>query len=70
RLIIGLQQLLAETEAQTIVKQLQEDMLDFIKIRPLLIDLLCFIENNVPEKEISEAAEVLGNRLKNLRVFE
>jgi putative DNA methylase len=69
RLIIGLQQLLAETEPAVVVGQIQEDLPDFLEIRPLLIDMLSFIERKSPEQEVRDAAEVLGGRLKNLRAF-
>lgn len=67
RLIIALQQMLAETEPQTIIGQLQAEMADFREARPILIDLLAFIERKAPEPEVHTAAEVLGARLKNLR---
>lgn len=67
RLIIGVQQVLAETEPQAIISQLQAEMVDFLEARPLLVDLLAFIERKAPEPEVRTAAEVLGARLKNLR---
>ncbi len=67
RLIIALQQMLAETEPQTIISQLQAEMADFLEVRPILIDLLACIERKAPEPEVHTAAEVLGARLKNLR---
>ena len=68
RLIIALQQMLAETEPQTIISQLQAEMADFLEVRPILIDLLACIERKTPEPEVRPAAEVLGARIKNLRV--
>ena len=69
RLIIGLQQLLAETEPQVVISQLQAELPDFMDIRPLLVDILGFIERKAPEPEVRDAAEVLGARLKNLRAL-
>ena len=69
RLIIGLQQLLAETEPQVVIGQLQEDLPEFLDIRPILIDMLAFIERKAPEPEARDAAEILGGRLKNLRAL-
>ena len=69
RLIIGLQQLLAETEPQVVVSQIQEDLPDFLEMRPVLIDMLFFIERKAPEQQVRDAAEILGGRLKNLRAF-
>lgn len=67
QLIIALQQLLKDTEAQVIVEQLRAEMADFLEARSLLVDMLAFIERKAPESEVRSAAEVLGARLKNLR---
>lgn len=68
-LIIGLQQILNEKAPQIIIAQLQGDLPDFIEVRPILLDILTFIENKAPEVATREAAEVLGARLKNMRAF-
>jgi adenine-specific DNA methylase len=70
RLIIALQQLLKDTEPQVIVDQLKHEMADFLEARPLLVDLLAFLERKSSEPEVRNAAEVLGARLKNLRFGE
>jgi putative DNA methylase len=70
RLIIALQQLLKDTEPQVIVDQLRHEMADFLEARPLLVDLLAFLERKSSEPEVRNAAEVLGARLKNLRFGE
>lgn len=67
QLIIALQQLLKDTEAQVIVEQLRAEMADFLEVRSLLVDMLAFMERKAPESEVRSAAEVLGARLKNLR---
>ncbi len=69
RLIIGLQQLLAETEPQVVIGQLQTELPDFTEARPLLIDMLSFMEKMAPEDEVRQAAETLGARLRNLRAL-
>ncbi len=68
-LIIGLQQILNEKELQTVISQLQADLPDFMEVRPILLDMLTFIENKAPEKATRDAAEVLGARLKNMRAL-
>ena len=68
-LIIGLQQLLAEVDPQTVIGQFQADLPDFMEIRVLLLDVLTFIENKAPEKATRDAAEVLGARLRNMRAI-
>lgn len=67
RLIIALQQMRADVEPHTIISQLQAEMADFLQARPLLVDLLAFVERKAPEAEVRTAAEVLGARLKNQR---
>lgn len=68
-LIIALQQILDEKDPQITITQLQTDLPDFIEVRPILLDILTFIENKAPEKATREAAEVLGARLKNMRAL-
>lgn len=68
-LIIALQQLFAEVEPQSIVKQLQIDLPDFMESRQILIDILKFIENKASDKKTRDAAEILSARLRNMRAL-
>lgn len=67
RIIIALQQMLKDTEPQVIVEQVKNEMADFLDARPLLVDMLAFIERKSTETAVRGAAEVLGARFKNLR---
>lgn len=67
RLIMALQQVLNETDPQVIIEQLKLEMVDFLAIRPLLVEMLAYYENCSSEERVRTAAEVLGARLKNLR---
>ena len=69
QLTIGLQQLLADTEPQAVISQLQADLPDFMEARPVLIDLLQFIQHKSLDDAVREVAEVLANRLQNLRAL-
>ncbi|MEZ8192068.1 anti-phage-associated DUF1156 domain-containing protein [Vibrio sp. 1F279] len=69
QLIIGLQQLSAEAEPQTVISHFQEELPDFMEIRPVLIDMLKFVENKAPEQTTRDVAEVLGARLRNMRAL-
>lgn len=69
QLTIGLQQLLAEVEPQVVIGQIQADLPEFMEARPLLIDMLAFIERKAAQKEVRDVAEVLGARMKNLRAL-
>ena len=70
RIVIALQQMLADVEPQTIVSQFQAELPDFLDVRPLLVDLLQFIERKAPDEAARNAAETLGARMKNLRFGE
>lgn len=70
RLVIALQQLLKDTEPQVIIEQLRAEMVDFLEARPLMVDMLGFLEKKSSEPEVRSAAEVLGARLRNLRFGE
>lgn len=67
RLVMALQQRLKDVEAQAIIDQIRHEMADFLEVRPLLADMLAFIERKSSEDEVRTAAEVLSARLKNLR---
>jgi adenine-specific DNA methylase len=69
QLIIGLQQLLAEVEPQVVIGQFQADLPEFMEARPLLIDMLAFVERKASQPDVRAAAEVLGARMKNLRAL-
>lgn len=69
RLIIALQQLIAEIEPQAVIRQLQLDLVDFMELRPVLIDLVKFIARKSNEIPIQEASEVLAGRLHNMRLL-
>ena len=60
---------MAETEPQVVIGQHQAEQPDFMEVRPLLIDMLGFMEKMAPEDEVKQAAEVLGARLRNLRAL-
>ena len=68
RVIMALQQLLAETEPQVVISQLQVDLPDFHEIRPVLIDLSDFISRKSSDQAVRDMAEVLTGRLRNLRL--
>ena len=69
QLIIALQQLLQETAPEAVISQLQMELPDFLEIRPLLIDILTFIEHKAPEQETRDAAEILGARIRNMQAI-
>lgn len=69
RLIIALQQLLKDTEPQVIVDQMRGEMADFLEVRPLLVDMLAFIECKSPEPEVRTAARGTGRALEEPAVW-
>lgn len=69
RLIIAFQQLIAETEPQAVIRQLQDDLADFMELRSVLIDLVEFLARTSNQTPVREAAEVLAGRLRNQRAL-
>ncbi len=67
QLFVQIQQLLADVEPKTVISYLQETMPDFFEVRPLLVDLLSFIEVKVSDQKVRDKAEILAARLKNMR---
>jgi adenine-specific DNA methylase len=68
RLITAIQQLCQNTKPQVIIDQLHDEITDFSEICSLLVDMLAFIECKSLELDVRAAAEILGARLKNLRL--
>ncbi|MDN7138070.1 DUF1156 domain-containing protein [Pseudidiomarina sp. 1ASP75-14] len=68
-IIIAIQQLQADVEPQVAIIQLRNDLPDFLEARPVLLDILQFIERKAPEQKTRDAAEVLGSRFKNMRAI-
>lgn len=68
RVVMALQQLLAETDPQVVINQMQEELPDFLDSRPLLMDLTHFISNKALDLDVRDAAEILTGRLRNLRL--
>lgn len=69
RLVIGLQQLMADIEPQVVVGQIQDEIPDYMEARPILIDILGFMEKNAPEQKVRDTAEILGARMRNQRAL-
>lgn len=68
-LIVAIQQLLEEVEPSAVIQQLQADLPDFMEVRALLIDMCRFIAEKSREATVRSTAELLGDRLKNLRAL-
>jgi putative DNA methylase len=68
KLFIAIQQLLADKEPQTVVAFLQNDVVDFLESRPLLIDMATFIAAKSRSHKVRAAAETLAARLSNQRL--
>lgn len=69
-LIIGLQQVLKETELKVVVSQLMEALPDFLEIRPKLIDIMTFLSHKTKNESVRAAAEVLAARMQNQRALD
>ncbi len=69
RLFIGIQQVRDEVEPQTVVQQISQDLPDFLAVRQNLVDMLRFLEAKCSDTDTREAAELLADRLQNLRAL-
>ncbi|MFM0033683.1 anti-phage-associated DUF1156 domain-containing protein [Paraburkholderia strydomiana] len=69
-LIIGLQQVLKETELKVVVSQLMEALPDFLEIRSKLIDIMTFLSHKTKNESVRAAAEVLAARMQNQRALD
>jgi len=69
RVIVGIQQVLAEVEPQTVVNQMSEELPAFLENRLALVDLLRFLEKKTQDANTRDAAELLANQIQNRRVL-
>lgn len=69
RLIIGIQQLRDEVDPQVVVQQISEELPDFLAVRQHLVNMLRFMQVKLASKESRDAAELLADRLQNLRAL-
>ena len=68
RLVLAMRQLLGGAEPGAVAAQLQNDMPDFLTARAQLAEMLSFVERRAAEKEVRDCAEILGARLRNMRL--
>lgn len=69
QLIIGVQQVLNEIGPQIVVQQLSQELPDFLSIRANLVDILRFLESKAEDQKTRDAAELLADRMKNLKAL-
>ena len=68
RLVLAMRQLFGGAEPGAVAAQLQNDMPDFLTARAQLAEMLSFVERRAAEKEVRDCAEILGARLRNMRL--
>ena len=68
RLVLAMRQLLGGAEPGAVAAQLQNEMTDFLTARAQLAEMLSFVERRAAEKEVRDCAEILGARLRNMRL--
>ena len=68
RLVLAMRQLLGGAEPGAVAAQLQNEMPDFLTARAQLAEMLSFVERRAAEKEVRDCAEILGARLRNMRM--
>ena len=68
RLVLAMRRLLGGAEPGAVAAQLQNEMPDFLTARAQLAEMLSFVERRAAEKEVRDCAEILGARLRNMRL--
>lgn len=64
-LVAAIQQLLNDIDIKAVVRQLAEDLPDYLEKRPILMDMARFLSVKSPHEEVRHWAEVLADRIGN-----
>jgi putative DNA methylase len=67
-LIIAIQEFMAEKEPEVVMANLRDALLEYLSLRPVLIDLLDFIAAKARQPDVRRAAEALSSRVRHQRL--
>lgn len=65
RLMVAIQQLLADVDIKVVVQQLADELPDYFEKRGELIDMAKFIAVKATDEDVRDWADVLGDRISN-----
>ena len=67
-LFIAIQEFMAEKEPEVVMANLRDALIDYLQLRPVLIDLLEFIAAKARQPDVRRAAEALASRVRHQRL--
>lgn len=67
-LFIAIQEFIAEKEPEVVMANLRDALLDYLSLRPVLIDLLDFIAAKARQPDVRRATEALSSRVRHQRL--
>ncbi len=67
-LFIAIQEFMAEKEPEGVMANLRDTLIDYLQLRPVLIDLLEFIAAKARQPDVRRAAEALASRVRHQRL--
>ncbi|MEA3275959.1 MAG: DNA methylase, partial [Pseudomonadota bacterium] len=67
-LIVAIQEFLAEKEPEVVLANLRDAVVDYLHLRPVLIDMTDFIAAKARAAEVRRTAEAIASRMRNQRL--
>jgi putative DNA methylase len=67
-LLIAIQEFMAEKEPEVVMANLRDALIEYLSLRPVLIDLLDFIAAKARQPDVRRAAEALASRVRHQRL--
>ena len=67
-LIVAIQEFLAEKEPEVVMANLRDAVVDYLHLRPVLIDMTDFIAAKARSPEVRRAAEAIASRIRRQRL--
>jgi putative DNA methylase len=66
-LIVAIQEFLADKDPEVVMANLREALVDYLDLRPRLMDMADFIAAKARDADTRRAAEAIANRIRNQR---
>lgn len=67
-LIVAIREFLAEKDPEVVMANLRDAVLDYLRQRPILMDMADFLAAKARAPEVRRAAEAIGGRMRNQRL--
>ena len=67
-LIVAIQEFLTEKEPEAVMANLRDAVVDYLHLRPVLIDMTDFIAAKARAAEVRRAAEAIASRMQHQRL--